>query len=104
MCAAFREKGHEAYSCDLQACSGGHPEWHIMGDALEALKGGEVVTSDGRTHEIGGWDIWLSDTSHAVRKLCTAGGSWYVLWTEAPDISEPVMISQIPDVYWRYII
>ncbi len=32
---AFRALGHEAYSCDLQACSGGHPEWHIMHDALE---------------------------------------------------------------------
>ena len=30
VCKAFREKGHEAYSCDIQECSGGHPEWHIM--------------------------------------------------------------------------
>lgn len=49
-------------------------------------------------------EAWLSDTARPVRKLCTAEGPWYVLWTEAPDISEPVMISQIPDVYWRYII
>lgn len=34
---AFREHGHEAYSCDIQPCSGGHPEWHIQGDALELL-------------------------------------------------------------------
>ena len=27
VCTAFREKGHEAYSCDFQPCSGGHPEW-----------------------------------------------------------------------------
>lgn len=38
VCIAFREKGHEAYSCDIQPCSGGHPEWHIRGDALELLK------------------------------------------------------------------
>ena len=49
-------------------------------------------------------EAWLSDTSHPVRKLCTAGGVWYVLWTDAPDISEPVKISPIPSVYWRYII
>lgn len=36
---AFRALGHEAYSCDIQPCSGGHPEYHIQGDALEALKG-----------------------------------------------------------------
>lgn len=34
----LRKLGHEAYSCDLQECSGGHPEWHIKGDALELLK------------------------------------------------------------------
>ena len=39
VCKAFRAKGHEAYSCDIQECSGGHPEWHIQGDALEAIKG-----------------------------------------------------------------
>lgn len=34
VCKAFREKGHEAYSCDIIECSGGHPEWHIKGDVL----------------------------------------------------------------------
>ena len=38
VCKAFREKGHEAYSCDIQPCSGGHPEWHLQVDALELLK------------------------------------------------------------------
>ena len=33
----FRKLGHEAYSCDLQECSGGYPEWHIKGDAVEVL-------------------------------------------------------------------
>lgn len=34
----FRKLGHEAYSCDIQKCTGGHPEWHIQCDALELLK------------------------------------------------------------------
>lgn len=38
VCTAFRELGHEAYSCDIQPCSGGHPEWHLQVDALELLK------------------------------------------------------------------
>lgn len=38
VCKAFRELGHEAYSCDIQTCSGGRPEWHIQADALELLK------------------------------------------------------------------
>lgn len=37
-CLAFRLLGHNAYSCDLQPCSGGHPEWHIQGDALDLLE------------------------------------------------------------------
>ena len=35
----FRKLGHEAYSCDIEPCSGGHPEWHIQGDALEVMNG-----------------------------------------------------------------
>lgn len=34
---AFRKLGHEAYSCDIQECSGGHPEWHLMQDVTELL-------------------------------------------------------------------
>ena len=38
VCKAFRELGHEAYSCDIQDCSGGHPEWHFKQDVLPLLK------------------------------------------------------------------
>ena len=38
VCRAFRARGHEAYSCDLQECSGGHPEWHLKMDAEELLR------------------------------------------------------------------
>ncbi len=30
VCTEFRRLGHEAYSCDIEECSGGHPEWHIL--------------------------------------------------------------------------
>ena len=38
VCKAFRSLGHEAYSCDIEPCSGGHPEWHLQCDALEIIK------------------------------------------------------------------
>ena len=38
VCISFRERGHEAYSCDLLDCSGGHPEWHIKDDALKVIE------------------------------------------------------------------
>ena len=34
----MRKLGHEAYSCDIEPCSGGHPEWHIQGDVTPLLK------------------------------------------------------------------
>lgn len=37
VCKAFRERGHNAFSCDLKPCTGGHPEWHIQGDVLTLL-------------------------------------------------------------------
>ena len=39
VCKEFRKLGHRAFSCDLQECSGGHPEWHIVGDVLKLLNG-----------------------------------------------------------------
>lgn len=41
VCIAFRERGHEAYSCDILDCSGGHPEWHIQGDAVKEAYSGK---------------------------------------------------------------
>ena len=41
VCKAFRELGFEAYSCDIQDCSGGHPEWHIKGDAIKEAYSGK---------------------------------------------------------------
>lgn len=38
VCKAIRERGHEAWSCDLQDCSGGHPEWHLKMDVFEAIE------------------------------------------------------------------
>ena len=60
VCKAFRARGHEAYSCDIQEPSGGHPEWHILGDALKAVEGGQVVTMDGQTHKVGKWDLLIA--------------------------------------------
>lgn len=40
VCIAFRERGHEAYSCDILPCSGGRPEWHIQDDVLKHLNDG----------------------------------------------------------------
>lgn len=60
VCIAFRARGHEAYSCDVQEPSGGHPEWHILGDALIAIEGGRVTTMDGVTHDVGKWDLLIA--------------------------------------------
>lgn len=43
VCKAFRKRGHEAYSCDILECSGGHPEWHIQDDVLKHLEGWDLI-------------------------------------------------------------
>ena len=62
VCKAFRALGHEAYSCDIQECSGGHPEWHIHGDALKAIDppDGWFWTQDGALHTHTHWDILIA--------------------------------------------
>ena len=72
---AFREKGHEAYSCDIQEPSGGHPEWHIHGDALKALKGGTIITMDGLSHDIGKWDMLIAHPP--CTHLAVSGMRWF---------------------------
>lgn len=62
VCTAFRERGHEAFSCDIQECSGGHPEWHICGDVLSLINGRcAFFTSDGAYHSVESrWDLLIA--------------------------------------------
>lgn len=70
VCTAFRELGHNAFSCDIQECSGGHPEWHIKVDALSLLNpqffesdlsfGIHFNTCDGVPHFVAKWDLIIA--------------------------------------------
>lgn len=62
VCKAFRARGHEAYSCDTQEPSGGHPEWHIRWDAVALVNGNcSFLTMDGTMHHIDGkWDLLIA--------------------------------------------
>ena len=46
VCTAFRERGHTAWSCDIQPCSGGHPAWRILGGCLPLLNGNCEFTDE----------------------------------------------------------
>ena len=61
VCIAFRNKGHEAYSCDIQECSGGYPEWHIKGDVTELFKQQ--------------WDMIIAFPP--CTDLCVSGARWF---------------------------
>jgi hypothetical protein len=88
VCKAFREKGHEAYSCDIIDCSGGHPEWHILGDVLKVINprpikvaqndirmGIEFYTNDGQTaHTI--WGKWDMIIAHPPCTHLSSSGQW----------------------------
>ena len=62
VCKAFRARGHEAYSADILEPSGGHPEWHILGDVLPLINGDcTFFTMDGGAHNISGeWDLIIA--------------------------------------------
>lgn len=69
VCKAFRERGHECYSCDILECSGGHPEWHVNSDVTEIINGDCCFsTMDGATHVIiGKWDLIIA---HPLALIC----------------------------------
>lgn len=77
VCKAFRAKGHRAFSCDLQECSGGHPEWHIQGDVLPIINGNcEFETTDGQRHRIDGkWDLLIAHPP--CTDLAISGARWF---------------------------
>lgn len=58
----LRRLGHEAYSCDIIECSGGHPEWHIMQNVLPLLDGYCIFrTADDEWHYLQGrWDMIIA--------------------------------------------
>lgn len=58
----LRKLGHEAYSCDVLDCSGGHPEWHIKGDVLPLINGNcSFQTCDSTEHtQAGRWDMLIA--------------------------------------------
>jgi hypothetical protein len=86
VCIAFRKRGHEAYSCDLIECSGGHPEWHIMQDVSTILNGNcTFTTMDGTTHTISTpWDLIIAHPPCTY--LSKAGARW--MYPVAGQISE----------------
>lgn len=62
VCTAFRERGHNAFSCDLQECSGGHPEWHIKRDifTLYPAHGCCFTTQAGTTENVPHFDLIIA--------------------------------------------
>lgn len=73
----LRKLGYEAYSCDIIECSGGHPEWHIMQDALPLLNGNcDFHTMDGVQHSIDGrWDMIIAFPPCTY--LTVSGNRWF---------------------------
>ena len=84
VCIEFRKRGHEAYSCDIIDCSGGHPEWNIKQDVLSILNPHQISnmfygivfkTCDGTAHKIDGkWDLLIAHPP--CTRLCNSGQRW----------------------------
>lgn len=76
VCTEFRRLGHNAYSCDLLECSGGHPEWHFNCDVLEVIKNKGGVTQSGKKVKINGnWDLMIAHPPCTY--LAVSGAKWY---------------------------
>lgn len=91
VCKAFRARGHRAFSCDIQECSGGHPEWHFVGDCRYLITEccwicsgvpdipdemfGTFKTQDGKRHNLPArWDIIIAHPPCTY--ISNAGARW----------------------------
>lgn len=72
----LRKLGHEAFSCDIQPCSGGHPEWHLLGDVLEAINpnGKPLKLESGGLYRNFDWDMMIAHPP--CTRLTNSGVRW----------------------------
>ena len=76
VCSEFRRLGHNAYSCDILKCSGGHPEWHFNQDVLQVIKNGGGNLQNGEQVYIDGpWDLMIAHPPCTY--LAVSGAKWY---------------------------
>ena len=72
----FRLLGHNAYSCDLLPCSGGHPEWHFKMDVFKAINDKGGILENGDLIKINGaWDMMVAHPPCTY--LAVSGARWY---------------------------
>ncbi len=102
ICIEFRKLGHEAFSCDLQECSGSHPEWHLQMDIFEAIKFKK-------------WDLIILHPPCTFTAVC--GNRWYWnsqlrldgaklckdSWDAACLVCDKVVLEQPKTIMQRYI-
>jgi hypothetical protein len=102
VCIEFRKLGHEAYSCDLQNCSGGHSEWHLKMDIFQAI-------------QLKKWDLIILHPPCTYTAIC--GNRWYwnsflriegielckKSWDEACKVCNHVALEQPKTIMQKYI-
>jgi hypothetical protein len=71
----LRLLGHEAYSCDLLECSGGHPEWHFNMDVFKVIKNKGGKLQNGKEKHVPQWDIMIAHPPCTY--LAVSGAKWY---------------------------
>lgn len=103
VCKAFRERGHRAFSCDIQESSGGHPEWHIKGDCLPLINGDcEFITEDGKYHQqIGMWDLLIAHPPCTY--MSKAGARWMYLTAGVLNEKRYIQALEAKEFFFKFI-
>ena len=101
VCAAFRKKGHDAFSCDVLPCSGGHPEWHIQQDVVPLVNGNCIfITADKIWHGIDGkWDLIIAHPP--CTRLCNSGQRW-LYWGDDDYKAQKISEQQKAIVFFMF--
>lgn len=85
VCIELRKLGHEAFSCDILPCSGGHPEWHLQMDVFEAI-------------DLKKWDIIIIHPPCTC--VCVSGNRTYAVGK--PKHNERVKAAKWTEKLWKY--
>ena len=97
VCIEFRRLGAQCFSCDIQECSGGHPEWHIKSDVLPLLNGNcSFQTMDGTSHNIDKWDLIIAHPP--CTNLAVSGMRWF-----KEGWKDPKLIDEGAEFFMKFI-
>ena len=100
VCKAFRARGHNAYSCDILECSGGHPEWHFKQDVLQVIPNHGGMLENGTEYYLPEGETWDLMIAHPPCTYLSVSGARWLYHPDDADFAHRAK-TRTPSSSWQ---